>query len=208
MVFSSISEQSSTLIAGLALSHLAHWLSVVQLYSLATALVGEHRVSSSSTAPFYAAALHIFSPAGVFLSAPYTESLFAFLSMSGFLEYTRATHHFARDRLFAGGIGMIVAGTAFGMSTLVRSNGILAGISFLFEAITTALAIIGQGPSLPRISRLASVVVGGLLVAVGMLTPQVIAYWEYCHAPKAGDRRPWCDFVFPSIFTWVQSHYW
>ncbi|EXJ89447.1 hypothetical protein A1O3_02514 [Capronia epimyces CBS 606.96] len=192
---------------GLALSHLAHWLSVRQLFALATSLHGGEELSPS-LGPFYAAALHIFSPAGVFLSAPYTESLFAFLSISGFLGYVRAASHFTRDGLVPGCINMTGAAIAFGMATFVRSNGILAGIPFLLEASATAHAILRQGVSLPRVSWLASAGLGGLLVAAGMAIPQIIAYYEYCDGREPGARRPWCESIFPSIFTWVQSHYW
>ncbi|EXJ95258.1 hypothetical protein A1O1_00378 [Capronia coronata CBS 617.96] len=205
--FSFFSAQSSVLIAGLALSHLAHWLSVIQLFALATTLTGSKKTTTPSLIPFYAAAFHILSPAGVFLSAPYTESLFAFFSISGFLAFVRAVHHSAHGP-FTGCIGMIGAGIAFGTATFVRSNGILAGITFVLAACATAFAILSQGPSLPRVSLLASVLVGGLLVAVGMVTPQVVAYMEYCNGRYPGQRRPWCEANIPSIFTWVQSHYW
>ncbi len=103
---------------------------------------------------------------------------------------------------------MVIAGSAFGLATLIRSNGILAGIPFLIEAVTTMLALLSHGFSLTRIVRLGSVGLGGILVAVGMFLPQVLAFQEYCAGRSPGDRREWCEWTLPSIFTFVQSHYW
>jgi Gpi18-like mannosyltransferase len=103
---------------------------------------------------------------------------------------------------------MVVAGIVLGLATGVRSNGILTGVTLLVDAATTGLAILNQGFSRPKLLRLASVVVAGLLVGAGLVLPQVLAYQEYCSDPLATSRRPWCDFMVPSIFTWVQSHYW
>ncbi|KAL2404292.1 GPI mannosyltransferase 2 [Exophiala dermatitidis] len=200
-------SQAATLTAGLVLSNLTHWLSVIQLFALATALNNGER-HSKSTIPFCAAAFHIFSPAGIFLSAPYTESLFAFLSMSGFLGYVKAVQYFERGRGLSGCGSMILSGATFGAATFVRSNGILAGTPFLLEAILTLLAIGRRGLSFSRISRLLTAVLAGLLVAMGMVIPQFVAFREYCSGRSPGDSRPWCNLVIPSIFTWVQSHYW
>ena len=55
--------------------------------------------------------------------------------------------------------------------------------------------------------------VGGCLVGVGSAVPQLLAYQRYCPAPGSSGasilgRRPWCDEWVPSIYTFVQSHYW
>ncbi|KIX97183.1 uncharacterized protein Z520_07297 [Fonsecaea multimorphosa CBS 102226] len=201
-----ITLEPSSLLAGVLLSHLTHWLSVVQLWALTKALIGDN--TSNSLLPFSAAALHIISPAGVFLSAPSSESCFAYLSMSGFLAYFHATRYFRRGLVLAGCTTMIYAGLFFSVATMVRSNGILAGIPFLVEAVTTLLEMLSRGLSASRLFQLASVVAGGLLVAFGMVYPQGLAYRDYCYGRGPEARRPWCNQTIPSIFTWVQSHYW
>jgi Gpi18-like mannosyltransferase len=200
-------DTTSTVIAGVLLSHTAHWLAAVQLWFLTRRLVDGGK-NPNSLVPFRAAALHIISPAGAFLSAPYAESLFAFLSISGFLGYVYAVHYFNHARAFTASVLMVVAGVPFGLATIVRGNGILAGVTYLLEAIATAYALLTQDFTLSRLLRLSSVVAGGLLIAVGMMIPQSLAYMEYClgRAPEA--RRSWCNGTIPSIFTWVQSHYW
>jgi GPI mannosyltransferase 2 len=103
---------------------------------------------------------------------------------------------------------MILTGLRFCAGTVVRSNGILAGIPFLVEAISAALAILSRGMSSLQINRLISLVLGGILVGFGLLYPQFLAYEEYCYGRSPDERRPWCNRMLPSIFTYVQSHYW
>jgi phosphatidylinositol glycan class V len=36
-----------------------------------------------------------------------------------------------------------------------------------------------------------------------------LAYKEYCESSGTDQgRRPWCNYWIPSIYSWVQSHYW
>jgi Gpi18-like mannosyltransferase len=174
---------------------------------LTGALLGE-QASKDSSLPVNAAALHIISPAGAFLSAPNSEGLFSFLSISGFLSFVLALQHFDKGQISAGSTNMLTAGIRFCVATVVRSNGILAGIPFLIEAIATAFGVLSQGLSRLHFTRLAPVVVGGMLVGFGLVYPQILAYQEYCHGRSPDNRRPWCNQLPPSIFTFVQSHYW
>ncbi|KEF57550.1 uncharacterized protein A1O9_05467 [Exophiala aquamarina CBS 119918] len=206
-VLTGTNDAVTLVIAGVLLSHTTHWLSTVQLWFLARRLVDVSK-SPKSQVPFCAAAFYIISPAGVFLSAPYSESLFAFLSISGFLGYVYAVHYFNHARVFAGSVLMVAAGVPFGLATFVRGNGILAGVTYLLEAAATVFALLTQEFTIWRLIRLSSVAAGGLLVAVGTLIPQYLAYTEYCLGRDPEVRRPWCNNTMPSIFTFVQSHYW
>lgn len=179
----------------------------MQLWFLTRRLVDVGK-NPDSVVPFRAATLYIFSPAGVFLSAPYSEALFASLSISGFLGYVYAVHYLNHGRALTGSVLMVVAGVPFGLAAIVRGNGILAGVTYLLEAVATAYALLTQDFTLSRILRLASVVAGGLLIAVGMMIPQSLAYVEYCAGRTPEARRSWCNNTIPSIFAWVQSHYW
>jgi GPI mannosyltransferase 2 len=200
VVISQLTGTSSALVeigTAVVLSHIAHFLTVLLLYALS------RRVSSSATS-IIAAALHIISPAGAFLSAPYSESLFSTLNILGFYLYLDA-------RITGGSLGgfkTIVAGISFGCATLVRSNGILGGLPFLYDAILQGLHLLRAGISTEGIRKLLALCAGGLLIALGALLPQYEAYQKFCRDVVEQDRRPWCDSQFPSIYGWVQRHYW
>ena len=166
------------------------------------------KTHESSYVAFVTALLYIFSPAGIFLSAPYTEPLFAVPSLLGLQLYLNVVSHSSRYAMWEQSLQTFGVGAIFSVATAVRSNGILAGILFAIDAIILVLTIICKGPSLSKLLRLSSVVVAGSLVGLGMSWPQVAPYGDYCIKAAIEDRREWCDRLVPSIFTFVQSHYW
>jgi GPI mannosyltransferase 2 len=185
------------------LSHVTHFLTVLLLYALSQRISGSYKVSNTSTS-IIAAALHIVSPAGAFLSAPYSESLFSTLNFLGFYLYLDG-------RIIGGSLGdveTIVAGFSFGCATLVRSNGILGGLPFLYDAVLHGLNLLSTGISTQGVRKLLALGAGGMLVAIGAILPQYEAYKRFCEDVVEPDRRPWCDSQFPSIYEWVQRHYW
>ena len=192
--------------AGVALSHAAHYGSMVLIWGIAARIHRQKRSEHSSIASL-AALLHLFSPAGVFLSAPYSEGVFAFQSFLGVSLYITGIHLSEDERLVQAGC-TVLAGTAFGYATVTRSNGILAGLLFAIDAAESLVKILGKGLSMTPLLRLASVVLGGLLVGWGMVAPQVEAYRVYCIGIPADQRRDWCGRLVPSIYAFVQSHYW
>ena len=202
-----IDGTTSTVLAGILLSHTSHWLSVIHLWVL-TGTLTTQPMNRQDYLAFTVAVLHIISPAGVFLSAPDAESAFSFLSLSGFVSFVSAIQHFDQAQVSTGFSDMIHAGLRFSAATVVRSNGILAGIPFLIEAIIGGLSVLSQGLSRLRVIRLASVIAGGIFVGIGLFYPQFLAYEEYCYDRSPDERRTWCNELLPSIFTFVQSHYW
>jgi phosphatidylinositol glycan class V len=157
---------------------------------------------------FTTACLHITSPAGLFLSAPYGESTFAFTTFLGILCYVRAqqqkllaTH---QSRFPQAAAWTVLSGFCFALSTLFRSNGLLHGTIFLFDAVTSLRALLSTR-STSDLTHLLSTILAGSFLAVGFALPQAIAYLQYC-TPEAS--RPWCSYTVPSIYSWVQKHYW
>ena len=75
---------------GILISNACHLLSVLVLERLARLLAPPPFPKDVS---FVSAALHVLSPAGLFLTAPYAESLFSLLSFVGCLLYV-----FSRER--------------------------------------------------------------------------------------------------------------
>lgn len=159
---------------------------------------------------FTAACLHILSPAGLFLSAPYGESVFAAAHSAGLLCYVLARKQASSTEsvgTMKGAILTILSGVLIGLSTMIRSNGLLGGSIFAWDAIEYI-------PLLPTIFRernwssaigLLSTILGGIFIAIGYALPQISAYQEFC---TMGNNRPWCDKALPSIYTFVQHHYW
>jgi len=185
---------------GTLLATTAHYLSTLILYHLTLSIF--HLSPTSPLTAWLTSTLHILSPAGLFLSAPYAESLFAFLNFSGFWAYSAARNSGKPVLLLP------LAGLAFGAAASVRSNGLFSGLLFAYDAV----ALLPHGLRLfasPQLAtRAALIVFSGTLVAVGFAAPQVVAYRQFCMAPGVQEPRPWCNRVPPSIYTFVQDHYW
>jgi phosphatidylinositol glycan class V len=189
-------------LVGISISHISHWLSVIVLYGLTRALCPGPK---SKKLAFITACLHVLSPAGLFLSAPYSESTFALLNFTGALLFVQSHGHpSALNDSY-----VMFAGACLGCATTIRSNGLLNGIIFLEEAFRVFFSL-KDGLHISRIRRLGFTVVGGILIAVGFVFPQYIAYQQFCGQPALGHIPPriWCQRTLPSIYTFVQDYYW
>ncbi|KAK2762075.1 ER membrane glycoprotein subunit of the GPI transamidase complex-like protein [Arachnomyces sp. PD_36] len=192
-------------IAGIGISHICHFLSVLILYALTKNVFGSSNNDDGAFC-FVSAALHIISPAGAFLSAPYGEAIFSFLNFAGFYVYCSALLDERRGNSVRRSAKHIVAGALFAAATTNRSNGLLSGALFAYDAVFVSLRIVTSGISFDRLLHLLSIIMGGIIVALGVLWPQYVAYTLYCGADVVS--RPWCEKAIPSIYGWVQSHYW
>ncbi|KAI2629933.1 glycosyltransferase family 76 protein [Hypoxylon sp. NC1633] len=181
---------------GVFVAHLSHLLSVLVLYQLGLVIWKDQRLS------FIAALLHVLSPAGLFLSAPYAESTFALLSFAGYLFFAKGL--LGQKRTFAHDMSLVASGMWFGFATTFRSNGLFNGIPF---AVALAQELTSS-PTLPSIRRRCALVVGGLAIAIGFIVPQLAAYQTFCSIPSKAMLRPWCTSSLPSIYSFVQERYW
>ncbi len=166
------------------------------LYQLGLVVWGNRRLS------FTAALLHVLSPAGLFLSAPYAESTFAFLSFLGYLFFAKGV--LSDKRTVVHDVSIVASGMWFGFATTFRSNGILGGVLFASELLRELTSV----PTLVSIRRRLALIVGGSAVAIGFAIPQLIAYLTFCSESSATEQRPWCSKTLPSIYSFVQEHYW
>ena len=107
---------------GVMLSHAMHYLSMILIYHLAH-LVNKQLPRMQQDFAVLTAILYTISPAGVFLSAPYSEPLFAFCNLFGLLLYLRGISQASRHQTSAGPLLVILAGAVFGFATAVRCNG-------------------------------------------------------------------------------------
>jgi Gpi18-like mannosyltransferase len=195
----------STALVGVVLSHVAHYLSVLALYRLSANIFG-HTTAAQKLICFLSATLHIICPAGAFLSAPYGESIFSLLNFTGFYLYTSSLISEHNGIIALRDTQVLTAAVLFAFATIVRSNGILSGFLFAYDACMVAWTTLTQGPSLHKTRRLAVIILGGCIVALGMVVPQILAYHTYCMSET--NLRPWCKSALPSIYGWVQGHYW
>ena len=195
----------NTALVGVVLSHITHYLSVLSLYGLSANIFGYATVMQRLFC-LLSAALHIICPAGPFLSAPYGESIFSFLNFTGFYLYSSSLISERNGDTGLRDLKIMLSAILFACATIVRSNGILSGFLFAYDAGSLAWTSLIRGPSVHLARRLAVILFGGSIVAVGMIMPQIWAYQMYCLA--GADVRPWCNWTIPSIYSWVQSYYW
>lgn len=185
------------------ISHASHFLTVVILYALSQRVLRSYGHQETATSVL-AAILHIISPAGAFLSAPYSESLFSFFHFLGLYLYIGSRMHISKHA----DLDIVLAGLCIGCAAVVRSNGILSGLPFLYDAILQLLDILKHGASAKKLRKMSVVIIAGCLIAAGLALPQFLAYKEYCKGTIQHERRPWCNSTFPSIYGFVQKHYW
>ena len=190
-------------VVAVVIAHAAHLLSVLVLFSLTIAVFPRSRPGFA----FTAASLHIISPAGIFLSAPYAESSCALLTFAGVLLFSKSFSSTSDVTTARQDILLLLSGILFGIASAFRSNGVLSGLLLLEEAFRSLFRFVNR-PSFPTTRRLALTGLGGLSVAAGFLLPQYIAYSEYCGHSSPRASRPWCDRTLPSIYNFVQDHYW
>ncbi|KAL0942065.1 gpi mannosyltransferase 2 [Colletotrichum truncatum] len=188
---------------GIVVAHVAHLLAVLTLHDLTL------RLFDRKSLAFLAALLHVLSPAGLFLSAPYAESSFAFLTFAGYRLLASASGY-SRGSL-GRNAAQISAGAVFGMATACRSNGLLNGVPFAAECLVVVHALLTTSPVTVAsvknaIAALLGPVVAGVLVATGSVVPQYLAWVRYCSG--ASEARAWCERTVPSIYSFVQEHYW
>ncbi|KAI5801608.1 GPI mannosyltransferase 2 [Peziza echinospora] len=190
--------------SGIVIANISHLFSVFVLYKLTQHVFkgeGERQLS------FLAAALHVLSPAGLFLAAPYSESLFSLLTFVGYLIYAKSTSVSATA--ITRNAGTLLTGVVFSISTMVRSNGLLNGSIFLHDFILELMSFAGE-PQVGTFVRIVVLGVSGVLVAVGLAVPQGIAWLDYCTIGEGEgvEKAEWCSHTIPSIYFWVQEKYW
>ena len=184
--------------------------------------------------PYLVSLLGVLSPAGIFLSAPYAESPFAALIFLAHLLQAHAVRAHVLHQRVRRDVYFLSSGVVGGIATTFRSNGTLNILVYLH--LVPLIAI--EAPSkFHRMRYLFVLGISCLLTALGSIIPQALAWVEYCHGRShvsttgklppsciAEGRNPigscfqetktvlgrtmWCEKAVPSIYAYVQSHYW
>ena len=178
------------------------------LHELTLTVYRRSSVHQLSKLSFLAACLHIISPAGIFLSAPYAESSFSLLNFAGYYSYAKAKTS-ARAQNSKGVALIIFSGILFGVGTTFRGNGLFSGLIFIYDAVSSMRNIVHSANIQANVRKLFVVCLSGVLMACIAIIPQCLAYKEYCTNSSAETLvRPWCSNWVPSIYAWVQKEYW
>lgn len=120
-----------------------------------------------------------------------------------------------------GNLAALLAGATLGAATTLRSNGLLSGAVLLHDFALELAGLLGYrhlqhdgGGPRPwggRLMRVLVLGIAGLLVAAGLVFPQIVAWREYCGDPDsaAAAAAEWCATrPLPSIYLYVQARYW
>jgi phosphatidylinositol glycan class V len=199
-------ELRQYIVTGIVLSNVCHLLSVFALYQLLAITVGSgqrHHIA------FIGAALHIMTSASLFLSAPYTEAPFSLLNLTGMLLYAqsrltaRTQHPSILEDIYTLGSGI-----CFASATLMRSNGLLSGLVLLYDVARYVPRVVSMQLTVHDIRRITVTCMAGGIIALGFVWPQYLAYTQFCSGVHEYGSPPWCMRSIPSIYSWVQSHYW
>ena len=201
---------------GSLVAHACHLLSVLVLYQLTLSLSSSVTTKRSSAFAFMSANLHIISPAGLFLSAPYAESSFALVNFTGFYLYSQSFQSHKLDKALLSNCLLLLSGITFGVASMLRGNGLFSGVVYVYDAIEIMWTAVWKIQTFETGFELVSIfqrliIIGftGVLMACIACVPQYIAYSELCLKVSSNlGKRKWCDATVPSVYAWVQKEYW
>ena len=185
-----LSLRSVLLISGFVLNLTVFPFAALCLYLLTLHVSKDRRFS------LLAAALFCINPVSVFMSAVYTECLFALFTFSGLLMLER-------DRPWT-------AAVLFMFATAVRSNGIVLCGYIGYCLLLNLFNILSSHP-LSKSLRVSffyilSTALQCILVALPFALFQYYGYHQYC---SLGDPPPvWCTWAVPLPYSYIQEHYW
>ncbi|XP_059810663.1 palmitoyltransferase ZDHHC18-A [Hypanus sabinus] len=213
-----LSLGSRLLLASMLLNTVLFVLSAVVLYRLGLAVLRDRRLAAVSSLLF------CLNPASIFMSAAYSESLFALLTFSGMLLLERAQP--------------LTSCLLFALSTAARSNGIV-NAGFLFHS-QLKRCLLYLRPTrkdwhkcLGPVLRSVLLVTGGLVVIIlPFALFQYYGYLTFCRstvnpvlsipqpllqlATEKGYLVPdkdkavpsWCHHWYPVVYSYIQDTYW
>ncbi|KAF9963204.1 hypothetical protein BGZ70_007572 [Mortierella alpina] len=180
-----LSYKQQLVIAGILVANASFIVASVQLYRLSKALFGRESFA------FLTAMLYVLTPSGIFMSAIYTESVFAALSFTGMLFAARKQY--------------FLAAITWSISCTARSNGILYAGFILYDLIARMDL---QSSVLQKMWALSKAAFLSGVTWLGFLAVQAYGYSLYCLEKSNLEQREWCGSTAPLVYTYVQDKYW
>uniref|UniRef100_A0A7S2RMR2 GPI mannosyltransferase 2 n=1 Tax=Mucochytrium quahogii TaxID=96639 RepID=A0A7S2RMR2_9STRA len=191
-----LSFDTLVVVGGVVISNMCFLIAGVLLYKLTLQIFAQdHHLAFQTGLLFY------FNPASVFMSAGYTESLFAMCSFGGMLllSSTRKPHQWS---IFA----LLRASIPFCLASLCRGNGAVLvgylGFYMLLPFLTGQQLLTFRGILLCGFELVLPVLISAVIPLGSVLK---YGYDSYCSSP---DARPWCSSRLPNIYSFVQAEYW
>lgn len=204
-----LSVRALSLLIGVVINVIFFAKAANALYELGRKVLRDQRKAEIATVLF------CFNPASIFFTAPYTESLYSWLSFSLMLKCFED-------------INSVLIIVPLSLSILCRSNGL---INIGFVVYYGLKKMFNQNTVLSFITVLLKIISILIIIAFHFGLMQVYNYYLYClqknfsfpdfikdFAVKndlvlAGNRTseavsPWCTSNFPISYSYVQDHYW
>ncbi|RUS21599.1 GPI mannosyltransferase 2 [Endogone sp. FLAS-F59071] len=182
-----LGDRCAIVIAGTLISNISFILAAGELYRLTRAVFPEQ-----PRLAFLTGLAYIFTPSSMFMSAFYTESLFALLSFWGMREW-------ADGRNWSAAVAWATAGG-------VRSNALVYAGFFVWKEVVIGIKE-GKWKDIKDVAyRLFTTIGCSLVVLSGFAVFQWYGYQQYCI--KFTPPRPWCGATIPMLYGFVQREYW
>jgi phosphatidylinositol glycan class V len=197
----------ASLLVGVTLANLAHYLAAVVLYFLTLSTFRHLRYLDKTklhVLAYRSSQLFIISPAGVFLTASYSEALCALLSFLALAlrEWSLKRDNFDRPNSklsIASPVPYFVSGSLVAIAYHVRANAVLLGVLYLYDLYV----IFFQDHS--HLEAAYCLLTGSQLM-VSIIASLAYPYKVFCNPDV--NRGEWCQSRIPSIFLYAQAHYW
>ncbi|KAE8847268.1 hypothetical protein PTNB73_03414 [Pyrenophora teres f. teres] len=108
--------------------------------------------------------------------------MFSFLNFAGMLFYAQSRTMAENGKSsFKEDLLKISSGLFFAVATLLRTNGLLSGTIFLYDVARYLPRLMYLQLSIHDVRRVAITCVAGVLIALGFIGPQYLAYVEFCY---------------------------
>ncbi|KAJ2848556.1 ER membrane glycoprotein subunit of the GPI transamidase complex-like protein, partial [Coemansia erecta] len=199
-VASAIGRKLALVVAGVLISNTAFVLAAATLYKLGCRSLGSNRLA------YVSALMFVIAPSNMFMSAVYTESLFALLVFTAMLLITYERY--------------LLAALFLGASGLCRSNGPIYAGFFLWNLLvrTEAWVPLTTGQSVSWWRKAGTLLSRGLysliLVSVssaGFVAFEIFGRRELCRhltGVSATEQRLYCTDKLSTVYGFVQNKYW